>query len=134
MLRAMRALRILCGPRLWRRSSSTAIDDSSAGATGPTRATRAARATRGNRQRWLGGVPRRALDAVIEELSGYKDQMCGCPNTDCLEKINDDMNAWGKAQVKGLKDAPMTDAQTARLKTTMEEMQKCVKRISNMGG
>jgi hypothetical protein len=124
MLRAMRALLICvvlgCGG-----------SQSSTPATTPPPPAQTTAAGSGSAAPAGSGTP--LPDSVIDKLAGFKDQLCACPDNACMEKVNDDMNAWGKTQ-QSLKDAQVSDAQTQRLKSIMEEMQKCVKRVSNMGG
>ena len=70
-------------------------------------------------------------DSVVDKMASFKDEICACPNADCMEKVNGEMNAWAKTQ-QNLKDAQVSDAQAARLKSIMEELGKCVKRTGNM--
>jgi hypothetical protein len=75
------------------------------------------------------------VEALLTKMTGFKDKLCACPDATCLEGVSDEMNAWAKdMKDKGMKEPHLNDDQTKRATAVGEEMGKCFKRISNMGG
>ena len=75
------------------------------------------------------------IDTMIGQLSAFKDKICACPDQACVENVGKDLDAWGKdLQAKGVKDPKLSDEQTKRTQTIMEQLGTCAKRTANMGG
>jgi hypothetical protein len=75
------------------------------------------------------------LDAIIVKMGSFKDKLCACPDSACMEGVSDEMATWGKdLEAKGMMKPQPTDDQAKRVTAITDEMAKCYKRISNMGG
>lgn len=74
------------------------------------------------------------VDALLVKMGGFKEKLCACPDSACIQGVSDEMTTWAKdMEAKGMKEPHLTDDQTKRATAITDEMSKCYKRISNMG-
>jgi hypothetical protein len=65
----------------------------------------------------------RAMKAMTE----FKDQLCACKDSACVEKVSDAMTKWSMEMSKKHEDPPkMTEAETKQASAIGEEMGKCM--------
>ncbi len=75
------------------------------------------------------------VEVLLAKVAGFKDKLCACPDSNCVQGVSDEMNTWAKdMEAKGMKEPHMTDDQTKRAAAIGDDIGKCIKRITNMGG
>jgi hypothetical protein len=65
-------------------------------------------------------------DNALNELEGFKNQMCECKDKGCADKVQDSMMEWSKKMKdEGVKKSELSDDQKAKAKEITKEMSKC---------
>jgi hypothetical protein len=74
--------------------------------------------------------PRRdRLAAVINQLSLFADEACGCSNLACVQQVSDAMTKWGTELAKQPRSSPTLDAATTkRITEISNRMATCMTR------
>jgi hypothetical protein len=64
---------------------------------------------------------------AMKKMSEFKDKMCACKDTKCVQGVSDEMTKWSQEQAKDQRDPPrMSDEDTKRATAIGEEMGKCM--------
>ncbi len=66
-------------------------------------------------------------DDALKKFEGFKDQMCACKDTDCVEKVQNEWREWRKSS--GLKKEDFSEEQNKRGKQIDDEMDACRDKI-----
>jgi hypothetical protein len=74
------------------------------------------------------------IEAMVGKIGEFKGKLCDCPDEQCADNVQKDMQAWAKGIGPRMKTAKLTDDQTKRTQVAMQEMIKCSKRLMNMSG
>ena len=80
----------------------------------------------------LGGAARIAsadstAAAALAKMTEFKDQMCGCRDTACGQRVLDAMTKWSQDQARASATPPkMTNDETKRASTIGEELGRCM--------
>ena len=79
--------------------------------------------------------PRRtAVDDAIAEMIRIKDELCGCPDPACANRVSDQLAGWsaGLAYAPGNR-AELTDADLQRIAAVREQFARCMTRAVTSG-
>lgn len=72
------------------------------------------------------------VEEALARFAVYADDMCGCKDIACTEKVSHDMTEWGRKMSKRLPDPPrVTDAQQKRATDIGMRMAKCEQKIKS---
>jgi hypothetical protein len=80
------------------------------------------------------GCKKKSGDAGNEafgKMTEFKDQMCACKDTDCVNKVTADMAKWGEEQAKKMEGKPapkMSDADTKKYADVSTKFQECAQK------
>jgi hypothetical protein len=66
-------------------------------------------------------------DDALKKFEGFKDKMCACKDTDCVEKVQTEWRDWRKSS--GLKKEDLSEEQNKRGKKIDDEMDACRDKI-----
>ena len=69
-----------------------------------------------------------AADAILTKFNEFADAMCKCTAKDCVEKVSDQMTAWGKEMEKQPDPKP-TDEQAKQLEAIGQRLGECMQKI-----
>ena len=64
-------------------------------------------------------------DAILAKMGSFKDQVCACKDTACVEAAEKGMMEWAMANMEQMKDIKPTPAQDALADKIEAEMEKC---------
>jgi hypothetical protein len=65
-------------------------------------------------------------DKALDELEGFKNKMCECKDSACVDTVQTDMREWSKKMKdSGVEKSDLSDAQKTRGKEIDEAMSKC---------
>jgi hypothetical protein len=69
-------------------------------------------------------------EAALKKMGEFRDEMCACSDTACVQKASDEMARWSQEQARDNEDPPprMSDEQMKRATAIGEEMGKCMQR------
>jgi hypothetical protein len=71
-------------------------------------------------------APRSKTDETLDKMASFKDEMCGCKDTSCAQRVADEMTKWAQDQVRDSEPPKMTDEQTQRATKLGEQMGTCM--------
>jgi hypothetical protein len=66
-------------------------------------------------------------DSVLQKMEQFVDDMCGCSDPACTQRVVDEMTRWSQEQAKSGHEAPpMSDEDTKRAMEMGERMGACM--------
>jgi hypothetical protein len=75
-------------------------------------------------------VPKTDTDLAMDAMKSFRDQFCACTNSDCAQRVANDMSKWGQEMAKKYNDkdtAPkMSEQQTKEMQQIGMEMGNCM--------
>ena len=69
-----------------------------------------------------------AADAILAKFNEFADAMCKCTSKDCVQKVSDQMTAWGTEMAKQPDPKP-TDEQAKQLEAIGQRLGECIQKI-----
>jgi len=69
-----------------------------------------------------------AAEAILTKFNAFADDMCKCTTKDCVQKVSDQMTAWGNEQAKQPDPKP-TEEQAKRLEAIGGRLGECLQKI-----
>lgn len=71
--------------------------------------------------------PSRAVAATLARLERFSDEMCGCPDRDCVDRVVDDMMRWSHDLTSAGEGSPLVNGvQGARAKAAADRVSRCM--------
>jgi hypothetical protein len=78
--------------------------------------------------------PTSDLEIAMAEMKGFRDKICACVDAACVQKVADDMTAWGQEMQKKLGDKPkFTEDQQTQLQQIGQQMGECMTKAMQNG-
>lgn len=69
------------------------------------------------------------VEEIIASMRSFKDQICKCKDTACVDKVQKEMIDWAMARVESMKDIKPTKAQEQEADKIEAEMEACQAKI-----
>jgi len=74
------------------------------------------------------------LDAAIDGMERFANEMCGCSDAQCTQHVSDDMMTWAKQFASDYSPPPtLTPLEQARLELAGTRMGACMQRVMAAG-
>jgi hypothetical protein len=73
------------------------------------------------------------VEEALARFAMYADDMCGCKDIACAEKVQHDMMEWGRKMSKQLPVPQITEAQQKRATDIAMRMAKCEQKAKGFG-
>jgi len=70
--------------------------------------------------------PPGAVDAFLDEMAGFRDQMCACKDTACGDRVQADWTRWTDSMAKSIgTDYKPDDDQMKQMSDLMQKYMEC---------
>jgi hypothetical protein len=70
-----------------------------------------------------------AIDTMLTQMQGFRDQICACTTKDCASRRQAEMKTWMEQAAKSIADAKPTKDQDAKADRLDAEMKACVAKL-----
>jgi len=78
---------------------------------------------------------RLTMEKAMKAMGEFKDKMCACKDTKCVQAVSDEMTKWSQDMTKDNQEPPkFTDEDTKRATAIGEQMGKCMQAAMGTGG
>jgi len=74
-----------------------------------------------------------ASQAVLEEMQDLADRMCDCHDSQCAQKVADELQRWSEAASKRSDPPPMREEDVQRAGAIGERMGRCMQQVMQNG-
>lgn len=70
-----------------------------------------------------------STEAAMKAMADFRDKICACKDTPCVQHVSDDMAKWSQDMAKADEEPPkMSEEDTKRATAIGEEMGKCMQK------
>ena len=77
--------------------------------------------------------PKTPVEEVLQKMKDFKEQMCACKDTACVERTEEGMMEWAMKNMEKMKDMKPSKEEEAVADKIDEEMDKCKARAEGAG-
>lgn len=74
------------------------------------------------------------MQATMDQMVKFKDDMCKCADKACADKVMADMSKWGDEQAKNMGDFRPSDDDMKRMEELTKQLTDCSAKAQGVGG